>query len=78
MWRWGTGSLVKMSEDLHLYIKIPTQLTNQSRIKAADTITTVFVKVGSGDIKVFADFIFTNTLFFQLIHLSADVNSHNP
>ena len=49
----------------NFYIEIPTQLTNKSSIKAADTITTVFVKVGSGNIKVFTNFILADTLFIQ-------------
>lgn len=47
----------------NFYIEIPTQLTNQSSIKAANTITTVFVKVGSGNIMVFTNLIFADTFF---------------
>lgn len=47
----------------NFYIEIPTQLTNQSSIKADDTITTVFVEVGSGNIKVFTNLVLTDTFF---------------
>lgn len=38
-------------------------MTSQSSIKAADTITTVFVEVGSGNIKVFTNLVLTDTFF---------------
>ena len=47
------------------YIEIPIQFTNQASIKTTHTITTVFVKVGSGNIKVFTNLVFADTLCFQ-------------
>ena len=47
------------------YIEIPTQFTNQASIKTTHTITTVLVKVGSGNIKVFTNLVLADTLFFQ-------------
>ena len=38
-------------------------MTSQSSIKAADTITTVFVEVSSGNIKVFTNLVLTDTFF---------------
>jgi len=48
-----------------LYIEIPAQLTYQSSIESADTITAVFIEICSWNIKVFTDFILANTLLVQ-------------
>lgn len=48
----------------YIYIKIPTQFAYQSSIKTADTISTVFIEVGSGNIKVFTNLVLADTRFF--------------
>lgn len=49
----------------YFYLQIPTQLAYHPCVKPGNAITAVFVEVCPWNVKVFADFIFTDALFFQ-------------